>query len=281
MPESKGMIFSNFQMMLSKVITFLPNLIVAILIFWVGRIITKIITNFLEKLLAKIGIDKISEKLSEIDIVKQSNYEIKVSKIISIFVYYFLLVFILTISVDILNLPSISQLFSNLMNYFPKLFTSILILFVGIVASDGLKKIVLMTLKSVGVASALMISNIFFYFLVVNILLLALQQAEISTSFLSNNLTTILGGIMATFAIGYGIASKDLMTNFITSLYLKDKFRVGDVIAIDGIKGQIIALDNLSFTLMTDDKRIQFPLHRLTSGSVELFSYHQTDIVKK
>ena len=64
------------------------------------------------------------------------------------------------------------------------------------------------TMKSLGIPSATMIANFFFYFLFINIVIVALSQAEINTDFLSQNISLIIGGIVFAFALAYGIASK-------------------------------------------------------------------------
>jgi hypothetical protein len=59
-----------------------------------------------------------------------------------------------------------------------------------------------------------------------------LSQAEIDTQFLKDNLKLILGGAVGAFAIGYGIASINMMSNLLASIYSRQRFNVGDTIQV-------------------------------------------------
>ena len=142
----------------------------------------------------------------------------------------------------------------------------------GLLLANMVKELLLTTFRSLGISSGTIISNFVFYFLFITIALSALSQASIKTAFIENNLTIIIGGIMVAFAIGYGYASRNVMANFLGSLYSKPKFRIGDIIEVTEIKGKIIGMDNTSMLLRTgDDRRIVIPLSLLTHNKVEIF----------
>ncbi len=89
--------------------------------------------------------------------------------------------------------------------------------------------------------------------------------------FLQDNITIIFGGIVFAFAIGYGFASRNIMSNLLAALYSRNKFNIGDDIKIDGTRGTIIEIDSTSLTLQTSDRRVVFPLNQLTTQRVEVF----------
>ena len=61
--------------------------------------------------------------------------------------------------------------------------------------------------------SASLISNFVFFFFI-NILIVALSQASINTSFIEQNISIIIAGGVLAFSIGYGLASKDIVSSF-------------------------------------------------------------------
>ncbi len=97
-----------------------------------------------------------------------------------------------------------------------------------------------------------------------------MAQAKIDTSFVKTNLSIILGGGVAAFALGYGLASRDVMANFLGSMYSRKRFRTGDVIKIGETVGRIVALDNTSVVLNAPDRQIIIPLSKLMRESVEI-----------
>ncbi len=261
---------SALGQLISGFIDVVPKIFGALAIIIVGLIIAKLIAKLIKNLLDKIGIDKLADKLQEIDIISKANVKISFSKIISKIVYYFLLLVFITAGTDVLGMDAISTLFSDLLQFIPKLLVALIILVIGIIFSEALRKIILTTCKSLGIPSASLISSFVFYFMIVNILIVALTQASIDTDFLSSNISIIIGGIVAAFSIGYGFASKDIVANFLASYYSKDKFTIGDRISVDGYSGEIVDIDRSSVTLSTDGKKLIVPMQKMINENIEI-----------
>ena len=255
--------------MLTNLMNTVPNVVSAIVIFIVGYIVSKIIAKIVKKALSKIGIDKIGEKLNEIDIVQKANMEIKISSVLSKIIYYFLMLFFAVAATSVLGIPEISNLVADIFNFIPRLVVALIVLVLGTLIADALRKMVHTGLKSLGVASAGLLSSVVFYFLFINIVISALSQAEINTEFLSQNISIIIGGIIAAFALGYGLASKDVMANMIASFYSGKQFQIGDKITIDGVTGVVTEIDKSSLTIKTETGRVMFPLNKAVNQKVE------------
>ncbi|MBT8233428.1 MAG: hypothetical protein KJN84_12415, partial [Bacteroidia bacterium] len=201
--------------MLSNFIDAFPKVFGAILIALIGLVISRIFSSSIKKVLTKINIDKIGEKLNEIDIVAKSKMNIKISAIVSKVVYYFLLLFFFVAAADTLDMPAVSNLVSDIFNLVPNIIVAGIILIVGTLLADLLRALAQSTLESLGIPSARMISSLVFYFLFINIIISALSQAKVDTDFLAQNIHLLIGGIVLAFAIGYGLASKNTMANFL------------------------------------------------------------------
>ena len=249
----------------------IPNFVGALVIFIVGFIIAKIVSRVVLKLLEKIQIDKFGEKLAEIDIFQKANLKIKLSKIFSKIIYYFLLLFFMVAASDVLNMPAISSLVTGMFNLIPKLIVGFIILIFGILLADGIRGIVETTLTSLGLPSAKMISSFLFYFLFINVVISAIAQAEINTAFLEQNISIVIGGAIFAFAIGYGMASKDSVSNFLASFYANGKVAIGDVVELDNVKGEIINMDKNSVTILSDDRHIVYPLKTLLNEKISIY----------
>jgi len=215
----------------------IPNFVGALTIFIVGFIIAKIVSRIVIKLLEKIQIDKFGEKLAEIDIFQKADLKIKLSKI-----------------------------FGKI-----KLIVGFIILIFGILLADGIRGIVETTLTSLGLPSAKMISSFLFYFLFVNVVISAIAQAEINTAFLEQNISIVIGGGILAFAIGYGMASKDSVGNFLASFYANGKVAIGDVVELDNVKGEIINMDKNSVTILSEDRHIVYPLKMLLNEKISIY----------
>ncbi len=245
-----------------------PRLIGAILILLIGMAIVRFITNMIRRMLQRIGIDKIKDLLDEVEMVQKSNINFLPSVFLSKFIYYVLVLFIALVATSVLGIPEISELIQDLINLLPSILVAIVILIIGVLLAESIKNIVHTTCKSLGIPAAKVVASFVFFFVLINALMIALKKATIPTDFLTDNLTVILGGIVIAFAIGYGLASKDLMSNYLASIYSKNKFNIGDVITVDNVTGEILDMDTSSLTLLSEGKRLIIPLNRLSSGNI-------------
>ena len=262
---------NSLQNLWNDFVSFILNFVGALTFFLIGYIVAKVVSKIVIKFLKKIQIDRFGDKLSEIEIFKKTNVEIKLSKIFGKIIYYFLLLFFLVAAADVLNMPAISGLVTGLFQFIPKLIVGFIILIFGILLADGIRGLVETTLTSLGLPSAKMISSFLFYFLFINVVISAIAQAEINTAFLEQNISIVIGGGILAFAIGYGLASKDSVGNFLATFYTKDKVKIGDIIGIEDVKGEIIAMDRNSVTIYTDDRHIVYPLKKLLNERISIY----------
>lgn len=242
----------------------------ALIIFVIGYIISKIVSKAIKKLLLTLKVDRLGDKLHEIDLVNKANIDVKISSVFSRIVYYFMLLFFVVAATDVLVMPAISNLVKDVYDLVPNLLVAGIILIVGILFAEALRKVVKTACESLAIPSAKMISMIVFYFIVINVLISALTQAKINTVFLSQNISLVIGGAILAFAIGYGLASKETVSNMLAFQYLQGKVKVGDLIKIDDVEGEIIEMDRSSVTLENTSDKTYIPLHHLSKGRFDL-----------
>ncbi len=258
--------------LLAGFIAVIPNLFGALALFIIGLIVAKVVSKGLKKLLSSLGADKLAERLNEIEIVYNSNIRFVPSVLFSKIAYYFLLFIFAVAAADVLKMPAISSLMGDLLNYVPILISALAVFIVGLLLSDFLKNIVKTACDSLGIPSAGLISNVVFYFLFLNVVMIALSQARIDTEFIQSNLSILFGGVVLAFAIGYGFASRNIIANFLASFYNKGKVQIGDTISINGLKGDVIDIDSSTLTLqLADGRQVLIPLSKLASENIEIF----------
>ena len=263
--EILGQLYQDFM-------TATPKILGALIIFILGWIIAKIIAGIVRKVLKGLQIDKLAERLNDIDFVRNINMKIVPSTIFSKIIYYVFILVSAILATEQLGMPVVSELVSDIIGYIPNVIAAIIVLAVGLVIADVIKNIVQTAMQSMGVPSAKIIASFLFYFIFLMTVITAIKQVGINTEFIQTNLSLIIAGGVLAFAIGYGLASKNMMANFLASFYSKGKFEIGDIIGLDGYKGKIIDMDSSSLVLLSEDKKkIIVPLSKLTAENVELY----------
>ncbi len=263
-------VFGMLQQMLTDFIQVLPKIALALVILILGWILAKIIAGVLRKLLVKTPLDEAAEKLNSIELVQKTNIEIVPSIVLSKILYYIILLFSIVAAADVLNMDAISNLITDIIGFIPRILVAGIVLMIGVFIADFIKGIITTVCQSLGIPSAKLIGGFVFWFIFLTALVSAMGQAGIETDFIMSNLSLLLAGGVFAFALGYGIASRDMMANFLASFYTKDKVSIGDKITLDGVTGEVIDMDNNSLTLQTQDRRIFIPLKKLSTENLEI-----------
>jgi len=250
----------------------IPGMVGAIVVIIIGLIVSKLIEKAIRKLLVNIGIDKLGDKLNEIEIVEKTNIKFSFSKVFSKIAYYIILIFFMVVGTEILGIPAVSQIMTDILNFIPNVIMAMIIIIIGIIVADAFKSIVKTTCDSLGIPSGGLISTFVFYFILINVVISALGQAKIDTSFLSQNLSIIIAGIVFAFAIGYGLASKNVIGNYLGSIHANNKIAIGDRIQIDDTTGEIVDMDKSTVTITSNDRRIIYPLKQLLENKITIYN---------
>ncbi|MEA5426490.1 mechanosensitive ion channel family protein [Arcicella lustrica] len=271
MPNIQEILFQTFQKLLEQLFLFTPKVLGAIVLLIIGIIIAKIVTNILQKGLEKTGFDKLGDKLNTIEIIQRFG-SIKLSKLASKTLYYFIMLVFVTAATETLGMKVLTDMVTSLVNLIPKLIASALMLLAGVMIADALKNSVINICKSLKIDSGKLLGNIVFFFFLIIALIAALKQAGIETSLLESSFNLIIGGIILAFAVGYGMASKDVLANILSNFYSKNKFKEGQIVVLDGVKGEIITIDTTSITLKTGESNTVFPLSILQNQKIEIIT---------
>ena len=255
--------------MLMNLASAIPNILGALLIFFLGWIVARLVAKIIKRVLTSLQVDKYAQKLNDIELLSKSSFKIFPSKILSKIAYYIIILVFAIAATETLGMPAVSNLVTDLINYIPQLITALMVLGIGLVVADFIKNILLTTMKSLGIPTASMIANVIFWFLFLTVIMSALSQAGINTEFIKDNMKIIVGGAVAAFALGYGLASKDMMGNLLASVTTKKKLSIGQNINIGNYGGEIIDMDNNSITLSSNGKKVVIPLNRVNTEIIE------------
>lgn len=270
-PRIDQILVDTLTKMIGQLTSFVPKLILAILVYFIGLLIAKVVRYIILKVLKKIEIDNLGEKINEIDFIKKFKIEVVLSKIISSVLYYFILMIFISAATETLGVKVITDLVASMINMIPKIIAAMILLLVGLLVADGMQKTVVVACKSLNISSGKLIGNIVFFFLLIITIIAALGQAGINTTLLETSFTIIIAGIIFAFSFGYGMASKDVLANMLSSFYSKSKYKQGQTIEIEGVKGVISSVDQTSIVVDTGNSKTVFPLNILQTQKVVFF----------
>ena len=266
----KDLIIQSLTSMGEKIMTTIPNIIGAIIVLLLGWIITKIVIYLLKRVFKFAKIDLLSEKINDLKLFGKSEINIPITKAITVFVKWIMFLVFLIIAADIMNWTIVSQEIGNLLRYLPKLFSAIALFMIGIYIARFVKKAIQGFYESFDLAGSKIISSIVFYIIAIIITITALNQADIDTTVVTNNVTIILGAFLLAISIAFGLGSKEVVGDLLRTFYTRKNYEVGDHIKLDGIEGTVEAIDNISMTLSTTKGKLILPIKDVVESKVEI-----------
>lgn len=268
LPNLRQVLVNTLETFITKFIQFVPNLVVAVIVLIVGVLVGKIVAKLTDQVLSRVGFNRIGDKINEIEAIKKFDLDIKLSRVVGQLLYYFILLVFIIAAADALGVPAISNMVLLLVEFIPKIISAAIMVLVGVLLADMLRKFVADLCASFNIPSGKLISSAVFFFILIIVVIAALAQAGINTDLLEFTFSVLVGGIILAFSIGYGLASKEILLNIISSFYSRKKFVIGQTIEVEGVKGLIIDMDSTNIMLKTGDQTTVFPLRILQTHKI-------------
>lgn len=185
-----------------RFIVFLPSLIGALLVFFLGLIVAVALGKVAEKLINLLRIDQVIDKMKLGERFKDSGIQIKVSKFFGELVRWFLILVFLMASTDILNLTQVSEFLNSVILYIPNIVIATIILSVAFLFGNFVFHTVRSSTRIAGVVSASFLATFAKWSIVIFGLLAALIQLGIAVSLVN----TIFIGLIAALSLAFGLA---------------------------------------------------------------------------
>lgn len=145
-----GGLLEPIQVMLNKVLAFLPNILTAVLIIVVGWFVAKIVRQIITNLLTAVGLNSFGEKIGLTKVLGNQS----LASLIGLVAYILILLPIIIAGLNALQLEAITTPASNMLNKFldiiPNIFAAAIILFISFIIAKLLSGFVSNLLEGIG-----------------------------------------------------------------------------------------------------------------------------------
>ena len=264
--------FSFLQNLWTDFVDFLPQLLKGIAFLIIGWLLIKFILFLIKKALGFTNIDSLPEKLNVDEIFGESSLKVQPTKIIVTTLKWILILVFIIVGSELLGLRMVSEQLSNLIAYLPKLITALVIFAVGIYVANMVKKALSSMFKSLELTGGNLVGNIAFYIIAIIVTVTALNQAGVNTDLITNNLSIILGAILASFTIAFGLGSRDVIQRLLFGYYTRKNLQQGDKVVINGIEGVVDSVDNICAVLTTKKGKLVLPIKEIVDNKIEIIN---------
>src|SRR3990167_8207876 len=216
---------SIIQPFLLTMVGFLANLLLALIVFVVGYLISAGIGKIISEILKSIKFNKLFEKEGWRKALERANVHINPSEFIgAIFKWVFFIVSLL-IAVDILNLTQFGVVLTEVLNYLPNVIIAALIFVVAVVISDIIEKVVRVSVEKMSVGHGYLAASIVRWAIWIFTLFLILEQLLPTSDLIKTLYMAIVWGVVGALALGtaiaIGLGGKDAASEVISEMKKK------------------------------------------------------------
>lgn len=237
----------------SKLYEFLPNIIGAVLLLVVGYLVAKAVGVVVSKLLAKIGLDKLTERAGIASAVQSTGFQTSASQLFGKIVYWLIFLTFMISAADTLGLPRVSSTIDDFVLYLPKLIGAMLVVIIGLFAAHLVRSAVETAAQGMQLDYGKALGSLIYALMVIVVVSLAIGQLEIETDLLNQVVSIILFAIGAAVALSLGMGTRSTAGNIIAGLYARDLFPPGDKITVGDISGRVIEVSTTNTLVELDD----------------------------
>jgi len=185
---------------LQNVASFVPQLLLFLVILLIGWIIAKVVAKVMTKLLEKVNFERLAEKGGLSRFLGGSSWTI--SDIIVKLVYYFIMLFVLQLAFAAFGPNPLSSLIDQLVAFLPKAFVAVVIIVVVFAIANAVKDMLIGVLGRRPYTNS--VANIAYFAIIGLGIIAALNQMGIATTVTTPVLIAVLTTIAGILIVGVG-----------------------------------------------------------------------------
>ena len=258
------------QALVTKLLAFAPNIIAALLMLVLGYIIAKFISFLISRLFARIGINKLSDKVGLSSTIADAGFDSKLSHMMgAVFFWIVMLTFIVS-AAEALGLERVSGTIDDFVLYLPKVIAASIILLSGLFVSNFVRNGIKTGASAVSADYSKVLSNAAYGFLVVISVVLAISQLDIDVTLINRVLQILLLTVAVAVMLSMGLGTKEISSNVMAGIYLRDVYKVGASIEVDGFSGVVSRVGTTKTELENESESVSIPNQHLLNAVVRI-----------
>jgi len=193
----------SFSNLFYGLVAFIPNLVVAIVIFIVGWLVGAGLGRVVAQIVGALRVDQALKSTGLERLLSRAGLELNSGKFVGMLVKWFFIIVFLVASLDVLHLSTVNLFISDVvLGYLPQVIVAVLILLVAAVVAEAAESVVVGSAKAASLRAAGFIGKVTRYAIWIFAILAALTQLNVAAGLIQ----TLFQGIVIAAALGIGLA---------------------------------------------------------------------------
>ncbi|MDP2665813.1 MAG: hypothetical protein Q8P23_04275 [bacterium] len=209
----------SFQNLFYGMVAFIPNLVIAIVIFIVGWLVGVGLGRVVMQIVNALRVDQALKSTGIERLLSRAGFALDSGKFLGFLVEWFFIIVFLVASLDVLNLTTVNLFISDVvLGYLPQVIVAVLILLVAAVVAEAAERVVVGSAKAASLRAAGFIGKVTRYAIWVFALLAALAQLNVATAFVQTLFTGVVIAVSLALGLAFGLGGQASAARYLEHL---------------------------------------------------------------
>ena len=257
------------QALYTKVAEFAPNMLAAILMLIIGYLFAKLVGFLLSNLLKKVGANKLSEKVGISGALEKSGVKKDFSALIGTIIFWMIMLTFVVSACDTLGLERVSSTIDDFILYLPKVIAAAVVLLIGLFVSNFVRNAIQASTNGMAQYGDILSRTAYGLLAIISIVL-SISQLDVDVTLLNQIIQITLFSIAVAVMLSMGLGTREISSNVMSGIYLRDLYRPGTKIEFGEISGTIEQVGSTKTSIKSGDAIHSVPNQQLINALVTI-----------
>jgi small-conductance mechanosensitive channel len=198
------------------------------------------------------------------------------ANIVSRVVHWLVLTLFVAAAIERLDLPLVAELMNSLVAFFPRLLVAVAMVFAALLAGQMAHGAVASATARATLPQADLLGRTTQILIVFLGVATAAEHLGVHSTLVTVVLATILGAVLGGATLAFGLGSGPAVSNIIAIFYVLKTYRVGQLVRIGDLQGEIVDITQTGVLLAVPDGLVLIPGRRFSEEATTLIRRAQS-----
>jgi hypothetical protein len=203
------MLLEMSRQFLQQTAAFLPHLVLAVAIVFIGWLLAKAVRFALEKALRAVNFNVLTERAGTDHFLQQGGLQGDTTTVFGLFAYWVVILAALIAAFSELGLPYITELLQRVELFMPKVLVAMLLVVLGSYFARFVGEAVNTYCVDAQIPDADILGKIARYLIMTFVVMIALSQVEVGGDIVQRTFLIILAGLVLALALAFGLGGRE------------------------------------------------------------------------
>ena len=211
-------ILFSLQNLWQGFVLFLPSLIGAIIIFFVGLVIAAGLGKVVEKLVDALKLDRLLDQMGLGRMLERADVRLHSGRFLGVLVQWFFIIVTLLAVSDILALDAFSAFLTDVLLYVPNVVIAVLIMLAGVVVAVFASKVVRASVMAARLHAAHFMGSLTRWAILVFAFLASLSQLGVAGALVNTLIMGFIAMVALAGGLAFGLGGKDVAADWLRKM---------------------------------------------------------------